>query len=594
VVRGIGVPGPLMTTLFWPETSQCLSANKEALLEFTYAHPYSPYPYLSAPNAVLAAWFDSLPDVRERLEGFTFQGGDAQVVFRTGLNLGSGVREWPLSGCIANCLFDMRHNWTANDQGGSGPYTVTGPWFGVMAIKSFHGDPVAAHPPVVPPCAGTTGYFDQEVVLQNNTFVLGRASSPENWYELSRNDAVAVIDVTDPGCTGTSCTFVDPNKARRGLGSNALINNLFRIPKYQGTSDRRMAMLGIDVEDVRVQCDPGITTAYCDFNGYHPSRVGSTNVTFTSTPVDRVVTGQSPLGPLYNCFGNPCVPNTLPSDPILRVWNGAANPNPMEYDAAFVGEYLHMALNLPDVRDWRLLPDSPAIDLGHYADQLIFENGVVYEDSTCPEITTFDWDGESYGNRRIINGSPDLGFDEFHMLVMTGTYANDSFCHNKNDMGATPVSGHLHPSVGDSTRDVRIVLADDSFATFTIEIYKTFSTPTIQPPGLMAWTKPPRTLATPLDDPAVADPDFRTKYIAFTQLMRSGALVARPPQQPAGPTTQNPIICATLFDAGYNGIFDSECSGATCSNSYFNTQPRVLLGPNPGDRRYGNLQFEYR
>ncbi len=156
---------------------------------------------------------------------------------------------------------------------------------------------------------------------------------------------------------------------------------------------------------------------------------------------------------------------------------GTDHPHPPEFDPVFVGELLTTQLQVAGVRDWRVMPGSPVIDLGYYAPTIALANGASFADSGCAELQTFDWDGEGYGNPRLVNGSPDLGFDEFHMLVMSGTYTPDSICHNRNDMTATPVNGHLHPSVGDSGHDVRFAFVDPAFANKTIEIYKTISTP---------------------------------------------------------------------------------------------------------------------
>ncbi|MCC7015223.1 MAG: hypothetical protein IT454_21875, partial [Planctomycetes bacterium] len=409
VLRG-GGSNPV--SVFWPWTSLCQSFSAEVLLEFTYAHPHSPYPNLAAPTPILATWRDDLPDTREMLDGFSFQGGDAQVVFRTGLGLGTGpltYREWPLSGKISNCVFDMRHDWTASEQGTTS-YNVSGPTFGLMMIKSFLGDQSSTG--TTAPCGGVTGYYDQHVVVQNNTFVLGEYGNV-GWIHRSRSSAVGVIDVTDPGCAGTACVFVDPNKTFRGLGSNALVNNLFRIPPVEiGVPDSRMAMLGIDAADVTVVA--GVPpTVIGDFNGYAPARVGSTNGTFTSIPVAPVVSATGPLGVLLDCATPACAGASWPASPILRIWNGAANPNPPEFDPVFVGELLTTQLQVAGVRDWRVMPGSPVIDLGYYAPTIALANGASFADSGCAELQTFDWDGEGYGNPRLVNGSPDLGFDEF-------------------------------------------------------------------------------------------------------------------------------------------------------------------------------------
>ena len=89
----------------------------------------------------------------EILDGFTLQGGDVQVAFRT-----EGPTPFPASGRVSNCIFDMRHGYPS---GGAGSSSVDGPYLGLLMEKLY-----------VNVNTGVCGYFEQRVHLVNNTFVM--------------------------------------------------------------------------------------------------------------------------------------------------------------------------------------------------------------------------------------------------------------------------------------------------------------------------------------------------------------------------------------------------------------------------------------
>jgi hypothetical protein len=85
-------------------------------------------------------------------------------------------------------------------------------------------------------------------------------------------------------------------------------------------------------------------------------------------------------------------------------------------------------------RDWRVMPDSLVIDKGVGPDanqQITAANFLVYTEPsglggcTYSAIDSFDWDGEGYGNQRVIGTQVDVGFDEFEMMIDSG-YGNES------------------------------------------------------------------------------------------------------------------------------------------------------------------------
>ena len=204
------------------------------------------------------------------------------------------------------------------------------------------------------------------------------------------------------------------------------------------------------------------------------------------------------------------------------------------------------------------------------------------------EIESFDWDGEVYGNPRIVDDQIDIGFDEIHMLVMAGSYGNDSNAHNDNSLPTNV----LHPSAAPGSVTRRMILPA-LFSSQTIRINGTMST--VVPAGLAVpgWIQPPVTLT-----PALVDPNgvggYEVKYIAQnnpaptpTQWNFTGSIV---PWQlgaqmgiPWSPVQSHSFVECVLTD--------NECS-TNCTNSYFNTQAYVDMGANAHYR--SNLQAEFR
>lgn len=177
------------------------------------------------------------------------------------------------------------------------------------------------------------------------------------------------------------------------------------------------------------------------------------------------------------------------------------------------------------------------------------------------------------------------------MLITAGNWANDSKGHNDN---ALPTS-HLHPSAPPGAA-VRQIITLPLFASQTVQINGTMSTPPQQPPVLPGWTQPPVTLVPALND-AGAVPGYKTRYINQTNPV--------PTPTPWSFVTSLPTTWNTSAQLGIPGttyvhsflhfaVSDSECvPPQSCTNSYFNTQAVVDFGA-PIGRYRSNLQAEYR
>jgi len=146
--------------------------------------------------------------------------------------------------------------------------------------------------------------------------------------------------------------------------------------------------------------------------------------------------------PLWN--GSSTSPYPAPSTPAVASWDGNAGLG-AQYDPAFVGEYLRtVSPAKTSYRDWRLLPGSPLKDMGYWDPDNVFAHGFGYPEDDCELLQVGLWDGESYGAPRIIDGAPDIGFDEIHLAVIAGSYANGSLSHNRR--------GFLNPFVSRTSR----------------------------------------------------------------------------------------------------------------------------------------------
>jgi hypothetical protein len=271
---------------------------------------------------------------------------------------------------ISNCVFDML------DYSDAG---VAGPTFGVLMVHVY--DP--------------SGYRPDPLNILNNTFIQGWTPSYDyTQMVVARPDAVAICDVNDPLC---GYPFPDPNPTLRGLGKPSIQNNLIRF----AAPVPRTALLGVNDSDTRVivgnptgptnAFDPG-TALSLDLSGSYCSQI------LGATPVPKV------------------------------------NPNPFSggTDPGFVGEMLSSLFGQPlgVSRDWRILPDSVLVNAGSNPVHGVLQarNLTAYREPTLMPISSFDFDGEVYGNPRIVR-VVDIGFDETSILVDCAGWANDSVNH---------------------------------------------------------------------------------------------------------------------------------------------------------------------
>jgi hypothetical protein len=450
VIRGVNQsdpnfdPGTLVGGIYAGDLATNCNGNpilpdRQVLVTFRYADKYT-----STGGGF--HWWAGAPEVDEILDGFTFQGGDIQVSFDS-----PQVQNYPQTGRVSNCIFDMRHMPSAS------PLPIEGPRIGLLLSMNLD-----TKPPF------WCGYVDQKVHVAHNTFLLAEYIGG-GWT----NDAI-------PGAVGVLNTtgLSDTNRANRGLANPGLQNNIFRTrPDNLPTNTGSMAMLGIDATDCLVR-EQYSGAAFVPTNAFAPARVGSTSALFFSVPATpQFITtwdatqGAFPAPQLesvyYDVFYDglgvrPChvaqlcgaTAAALPT-PAVALWNGAPNPS-NEHDPGFVGEFLVNQPGTPvlgDYADWRILPGSPLIDQGRLWQKNEFQNGSVFVDHLHEKLSLARWDGEGWGNVRVhgANGvEADIGFDEVHLGVMAGSYANGSNSHNHTT--------HLNPSATASQSERRILL----------------------------------------------------------------------------------------------------------------------------------------
>lgn len=584
VIRGVGTT---TQTIFWPEDQSSSSSrvSQEVLVDRSFTNPCSSTPMFAA-----RPWCDGIDDTREVLSGFTFQGGGVQVF--------AGSAKYEQSVIISNCIFDMRDGFEPD---ASAPgITLAGPYFGIMMVK-----PLATF---------TVGYVDQKLLIAGNTFIMGQwglSGGTEGWIHAARDEAVGVIDVTDAKCYlgGGDC-----NEELRGVGNPALINNLFRTKP--GTQQR--AFIGIDESDTLIQGDgPGV---FVQTNVFATNRngFGGGNGTFFSkamntTEVFPAITGSPPQPAAWDCgaggtnkntlCGVPdlscpasnCIAATLPV-PVVALYDGVAT----EYDPGFIGEYLSVSVpGLEDYVDWRLLPgsssaDSPMKDRGFLPQgglPITMQNGSTFPAMTFPELNPFEFDGEGFGNPRRVDGSPDVGFDEIHLINLAGSYGNYSNSHN--------VASSLNPDAQQGTTD-RFVFFRKSAGGVVLDapnhlrVHGAHATPSTSP---SSWYQPFGTLDTPVKDTSLPG-GFRKKYISFR---------ASPPTPWDETLSSTGSFISTYFPLGgtvstsvkfgvSSLILDDECAGGPCSETYFNMQAVFLTNSSPSGSVLlrSNLQAEYR
>ena len=351
-------------------------------------------------------------DYLETFNGFTLRGGNIQFYIETE----SSRSGWTIS----NCVLDMINGADRFLPGGN--QVVNGPTFGLLQVQVYDD---ALETDIRYPVINTN--------FINNTVVMGWAPrSATETGTLSIANAVGICDVSDPAIIYPGAT-PDPDVGVappfRGVGVPSIQNCIIRtLPNQPATT---LPFLGIDATDCEVQIgtNPGPT------NAFDTARAAvTTNGTFSS--VRSTVNPATPLAPVPAIDINPS--------------SGIGGRDP-----AFVGEYMSFGAPAQSLeaamRDWRILPTSPYVDLGSspigtaVGIRLQAVNGTFYDRPLNPNLEimadSFAWDGEGAGNPRIsvdptaLGGTPglsaevDIGFDEAGPFVLGRSYGNDGRMH---------------------------------------------------------------------------------------------------------------------------------------------------------------------
>lgn len=378
VIRG---DGNRLIPVFWPDGPTCgtQGVDREVLVDFSFA-----------------PWSGGNPDYAEGIDGFTFMGGDVQVLVRS---------EAPVTGAVSNCIFDMRHGQLP------GHGAVGGPFIGVFSYQIWD--------------LSVPGYRSNDFNILNNTFVMGESVVGEPEAPAARDEAVAILDVNDPLCNAG--VDGDPDPQLRGVSRLSIQNNLIRTL----TTQDNIVMLGVGVDDVVAAVGNTTDVTRRRSNAFRGTRVG---------PPSNL------QGTLWSAR-----PTTQRPSPVVDL---------DVTDPGFVGEVLRaLTAALPvGYRDYRVVFDSTLVDRGvspvvsNGALRIQSGSGTSYLVPSCADVSAFQWDGESHGNPRVVGGLCDIGFDEVHFMVMAGSWSNqDASHHNPPTL--------LNPNVttaGQATRHVLV------------------------------------------------------------------------------------------------------------------------------------------
>ena len=464
--------------------------------------------------------------------------------------------------------------------------------------------------------SGLEGYVDQELLITNNTFIMAQFGQSD-WVHQAVDDAVGIIDVSNPNCFLGPC---DDDPTQRGLGNAGVINNLFRT--RPGTNQR--AMMGIDQSDT-LAVPQGAAPAN-NTNAFALGRVGS-STSFASAEVGNTALipgtgGTNGEDPFWNCAGlansssscpppcslntpptctTNCTPGTLPY-PRVDIYDGSTMSQ-SDRDPGFVGEYLAAAYSADvgeEYPDWRLVPGAgflnPMKDKGYAPGigetTITMANGTVFQlptHSLAPH--PFQWDGEGYGNPRVVDGFPDIGHDEIHLLTMTASFSPYSRSHNETGcLNPSPTNGQPK-RVMILSRNAAGVTIDPSLP-HLVEIHGNHATPPANCQGLTAWRQPPATLV-PSKVKATLPLDYQTKYIRFTDVslpsLPWGGTVAPSHEESfaplAGLTGMNPLDFIRFE------VLDDE---STASDHWYFANQAEVFDDVGSDLLRSNLQVEYR
>ncbi len=273
-----------------------------------------------------------------------------------------------------------------------------------------------------------------------------------------------------------------------------------------------MAFVGVSFDDAKVQTGAVFedTNAFAvDRSGSESLAPGDTHQSFVSPPF---LSGTQSRTIGYLFLPAPPIPlypfdvsTTPPAAPAVKHWdgNGALGA---QFDPDFVGEHLRtVSPVMGTYRDWRLLPGSPLQDQGFAGSVSSFQSGAVFEEPECEPLQVLKWDHEQFGNLRVVDDAPDIGFDEVQLCVMAGSYANHSLSHNR--------SGVLNPLVPDE-QEARFLFMRRTHPGTTNPLagreLKLISNEIVAGSSFRAWTNPPGSLTNPT---VVSGTDgYRTLY----------------------------------------------------------------------------------
>jgi len=296
------------------------------------------------------------------------------------------------------------------------------------------------------------------------------------------------------------------------------------------------------------------------------------------------------IGP---CMATPPAPSPAAG---LALWNGASGVDP-----AFVREYVSTVLGvstpaLRDYRDWRVMPGSPVENRaivpasnGYLTPASLLPGGFVYATNEPLELDLFKWDGERWGNPRVVDGAPDVGFDERHLVIEAGNWANDTNSHN--------VPGFMTPfGAGQSTRYFILPTLAGGVSLNTSNRWLQLFATDVGPPAPSTgdgWIAPPGALLTP-PSLATLPASYRTKYVSFATASTAPISLSGPFAQWISPVDPNMTLTFLL-----RSWDDNECA-PVCKHSDFNVQGVIYDNPDPNGQGTGtellraNMQGEYR
>lgn len=402
------------------------------------------------------------------------------------------------------------------------------------------------------------------------------------------------MDVTE-NCTGSN----DSEDVHRGVGSPCLVANVFRTRGLEHLNPlpaiRPFAMLGIAAHDTSVL----LSGVAHDTNAYDPARVGWSNGYFFSQPTNSVqVSSVVSQWPHWNChttvFGGACGAQTascstapFPSQPAVRIWDGTipSPTTPATVDPGFVGEYIATSIaGLADYVDWRILPGSPLENLSfvpptpgprayitqpHASDPLW-----IYSVNVPEDLYLFSWDGEHWGNGRVMDGAPDIGFDERGLLIQAGNWANDSASHNQ--------PGFMHPFVGVGKPERYFILPENAAGVSLSASgrYLRLQDSSVTPPAPSAgdgWIHPPGSQGHPTNL-ASLPVGYRAKYINFAPTAWDSVALGGTLQPAWRPLNLGPAFPSLTFVRVTPIVADNECAGGPCTHTYFNLQGLIVDG----------------